>query len=618
MPISSVWGKGWNNWRNAVDKDGNRYFLFDMNRNKFFDDPENPYQVWAISLTESDKRGLLRVVPNPKVTITEHVSTHSGGTFQPSYNWWELAAGLPRSGDNAILLLEDGTLLHMSALGMHSSFRNTISVNDPYTGEVTFIGNNLELDRISWPHEFRRNKGFATVEGYAEPVSPFLMIDLENKTYWTAVFTNFHDYNIRYRTRRDKTAYHKPMFRTSSTPSPDFTKVVFFSPLLTGDHPNRVWADLYVAVVRYPMPPENVKIKNDNIVWDKPRYCEEIEGYNLYSSNDSGGKYEKVNKELIKNLSYPLPDNNKYFLLTSVEYSGLESRMFSNEVSNNKSSLFRHFYQAETGKLKEPLVPFFEPKKASNSYAVAITDPELIYKKKLQEGLTGSLQLNIVVPNRTNFKVMARVRGMSDIERQTYTTGWAIDSPVSSGTFKVKINGKVVGNISVKGKDWQWVSINNQILRQPAGEATLEFETSDAGISIDNILVTNDLNFIPSNSDNTPSTKPSIPEKIKVEHLIADKNEAPLAWQGYKIKPPYIKILWAPSTAPQGVRYYNIHRSDRKDFQVDQSNLLGSNKDTLFIDPELEIGKEYHYKVVAVDSWDNVSEPSKTLSVKIK
>ena len=49
--MSSVGGKAGDNWRDAVDRDGNRYFLFEINRDHFPDHPTNPYQVWALPLT---------------------------------------------------------------------------------------------------------------------------------------------------------------------------------------------------------------------------------------------------------------------------------------------------------------------------------------------------------------------------------------------------------------------------------------------------------------------------------------------------------------------------------------------------------------------------------------
>ncbi len=618
-PMSSVWGKAWNNWRNAVDRQGNRYYLFEINRGKYFDDPENPYQVWAICLTEGDTRGLLRVIPNPKVSIVEHATSHTGGIPEPSFNWWELAAGLPRSGDNAIFLLEDGTLLHMSALGMHSSFNTTVSVNCPYTGRVDFIGNYPELDRITWPHEFRRDKDFAGVESYAEPVCPVVMIDLENKTLWTAAITNFYDYKIRYRTRTEKTAYHKPMFRTSPVFSPDFTKVSFFSPMLTGDHPDRLWADIYIAVVRYPQPPINLRVEGNRLVWDKPRYNREIEGYNLYHSQESGKNFVKVNRELIKETSTLLSSANEgFYVLTSVEYSGLESKMFSSEISVGTNRFFRHFYQAETGIIKGPMAPFFEPRGANNAYALAITDPEMIYSKKLQEGLVGSVKLDVPIPVSGNIKIMARVRGMSILERTTYTTGWPQTTDVCSGKFSVNVNGRPMGEIAVQGSEWKWVAMKQVLTRYPAGRMSIEFVTGDAGVAIDTIMITNDAGFTPGPCGNMPVTPPSAPVGLKIEEIVKNEKVPVISWKGYNIKAPYVKLVWETSSAPQGVSRYNIYRGKTKDFRVSQATLLASPNENFFIDPQIEKGEEYYYKVVAIDNWGNVSHPSEVLTVKIE
>ncbi len=75
--MSSVGGKSGDNWRDAVDHDGNRYYLFEINRNNFPNHPTNPYQVWALSLTDGDERGLLRVVFHPRAVITEFVSSQT-------------------------------------------------------------------------------------------------------------------------------------------------------------------------------------------------------------------------------------------------------------------------------------------------------------------------------------------------------------------------------------------------------------------------------------------------------------------------------------------------------------------------------------------------------------
>ena len=99
---------------------------------------------------------------------------------------------------------------------------------------------------------------------------------------------------MRYKTRWDPKAYHKPMFRPAPRFSPDFTKVVFFSSMLTGDHPDRKWGDVYVAVARYPEPPVNLRKDGAALVWEKPRRHAEIQGFRLYRAGESGRDYERV------------------------------------------------------------------------------------------------------------------------------------------------------------------------------------------------------------------------------------------------------------------------------------------------------------------------------------
>ena len=96
---------------------------------------------------------------------------------------------------------------------MHSSFAggSTVSVNCAHTGEVRYVGTFPKFDRVTWPHEFRRDRDYAVVASHAEPATPLVMLDLEHTTMWTLALTNFHDYAMRYKTRWNKEAYHKPM-----------------------------------------------------------------------------------------------------------------------------------------------------------------------------------------------------------------------------------------------------------------------------------------------------------------------------------------------------------------------------------------------------------------------
>ena len=614
--MSSVGGKAGDNWRDAVDRDGNRYFLFEINRDHFPDHPTNPYQVWALCLTEGDDRGLLRVVFHPGAKITEFVSSQTGMTPQPSANWWNFAAGFPWSGDNAILLLEDQTLVHMSSLGMHSSFAggSTVSVNCPDTGEVRFIGNYPAFDRVTWPHEFRRDRDYAVVASHAEPASPLVMLDLEHATMWTIALTNFHDYAIRYKTRWNPDAYHKPMFRPAPKFSPDFTKVVYYSSMLTGDHPDRKWGDVYLAVVRYPEPPANVRREGNALVWEMPRRHAEIEGFRLYRSGQSGRDYERVGNGLLTGTRYELPpDSDGFYVLTSVEHSGLESRTFSSEVRIGGGNVFRHFYRPAAGKIVRPMVPFFEPAGAGDAYAVAITDPELIYQQPLQEGLSGSVTVRAAIAEAGTVRILARVRGMSALERSSYTTGWPLAGEAGSGRFALRIGGNEVGAIAVEGPSWHWAALDRGAVPLAAGEIDLELMTNDAGIAVDNILITNDPEFVPRGRGQAPENLAAVPQRLRVEPF--GPGDEPAASELLKDPRPRVKLAWDAVAAPQGVSHYNVYRSNDEAFEAGAETLLGSPRGTVFYDGGLEAGRTLYYRVRAVDSWGNRSPASAALSV---
>ena len=615
--MSSVGGKGGDNWRDAVDRDGNRYFLFELNRDSFPNHPTNPYQVWALSLTEADERGLRRAVFHPEASIAEYVSSQTGMTPQPSANWWEFAAGFPWSGDNAILLLEDGALVHMSSLGMHSAFAggSTVSTNDAYSGDVHFIGSFPRFDRITWPHEFRRDRDFAVVASHAEPVSPIVMLDLEHTTMWTLALTHFHDYSKRYKTRWKPDAYHKPMFRPAPTFSADFTKVVYFSAMLTGDHPDRKWGDVYVAVARYPQPPVSLRREGAALVWERPRYCTEIRGFNLYRSATSGQNYEKVNRDPLAETSYVLPPaRDGFYVLTSVEHSGLESRVFSNEVCLGARGPFRLFYEPEAGAIVEPMVPFFEPAGASGAYAVAITDPELLYSQRLEEGLTGSVTMRVAIPEAGGVRIMARVRGMSALERSSYTRGqWPSPDEPSRGRFAVKVNGQEAGNIPAEGLQWQWQALAAGAVSLSTGTVELEVATGDAGIAVDTILVTNDPDFVPRGQGQAPAELASVPTGLRtVPFGPDDARSVPGLMQA---QTPRVKLVWDPVTAPQGVHHYNVYRAAADGFAAAAETLLGSPAEPVFYDCGLEAGQTVYYRVRAVDAWGNQSSGSAAVAV---
>lgn len=613
--MSSVWGKAGDNWRDAVDQDDHRHFLFELNRENLPDHPTNPYQVWALPLTQGDRRGLLRVVFNPKVKVTEFLSTQSGMSPQPSFNWWDFAAGLPRSGDNALLLLEDGTLAHVSSLGMHSSFRDTVHTNCAESGQVTFFGSYPQLDRITWPHEFRRDRDFVVVASHAEPASPIVMLDLEHTTIGTLALTNFHDYAIRYKTRWDRQAYHKPMFRPAPTFSPDFTKVVYFSSMLTGDHPDRLWGDVYVAVARYPEPPINLRREENSLVWELPRRNAEIKGFRLYLSSESGRNYEQIGDRLLTGTRYELPNGAEgFYALTSVEYSGLEGRRFSNEVNLGGGNVFRHYYRPAAGKIVRPMVSFFDPLGTADGYAVAVTDPELVYEQPSGgKRPSGSVIMRVAIPAAGPVRILARVRGMSALERSSYTSGWDPLGEAGRGTLIVQVDGREIGHIPVVGCPWSWVALDTGAVQLPEVVVEIWISTGDTGIAADNLLVTNDPNFVPRGRGQVPEKLAATPEGLRVESLGPD--DQPAASELIRTRQPIVKLTWNPVASLQAVSHYNVYRFEAESFTAEPETLLGSPAKPVFYDVGLPAGQTVYYRVRAVDAWGNQSPASAPFQV---
>ena len=618
--MTFVGGKSGDNWRDAIDSQERRYYLFELNRDNLPDHPTNPYQILALPLTGT-RRGPLRVVPHPVGPVTEYVTSQTGPTQQPSAKWWDYAAGFPWSGDDARLLLEDGTLVHMSSLGAHSSFHtggaaSTVSLIGLENEADRFVGTYRKIDRVSWPHEFRRDRDWAVVGGYAEPPSPLLMIDLEHRTLWTAVLTNFHDYLKRYSSRWNDKAYHKPMFRPAPTFSPDFTKILYFSSMLTGDDPGRRWGDVYIAVVRYPDPPQNPRLgRGRTLTWDRPARHAEVRGYRLYHSTESGRGYRRLSDDLITETTCRLPDSaDGVVVLTSVEHSGLESRVVSAEVRLGGAGPFRHFHELESARLEAPMVPFFEPADASGAYAVAVTDPEHLARQGLAAGrLQGLARLTVSPPERRGLRLWARVRGMSELERASYTRGWPQrGGPTAAGSVAIAADGKGLGAIPVAGADWHWVALDGAPLTLPRGRVDLTLSTADAGVAVDCLCLTNDLAFTPAGHGQAPTARPSRPEGLRpVDFSPADADQVPVAEDGN------LKLVWTAATAPQGVCGYQVYRGDSADLEAIPENLIGSPAEAAFIDCDLALGQKVFYRVRARDAWGNLSEPSEAIAVTV-
>ena len=543
----------------------------------------NPTQMWALPIDADDPRGIVRVVDG--------------------YQYWGMCMHPYR--------LEDGSMLNWwtathRAMNAEAGFRirgtgySTLALEDLGTAQVKhFIGSYPCLDHLDFSHP-----DFIIPESLLYPYTLFL-IDVKRQAMWPISVRQFHSYG-------PYTASGGAGLQAQN-PSPDVTKIACVSSMLcrtnvaeggplwkglriVGGKRPRTALDVYNIIVRYPQPPANVRLTGQRIVWDRPEYHREIRGYNLYRSDESGRGFRKVNDRLVEAQEHPLPASG-FYALTSVEHSGLESRRFSAELAVGRDGApFRHFYEAELAELTQPMAPVFDAPGCSDAYAVAVQDRDLLYKARLERGLQGTGKLTVRVPTAGPCRIMGRVRGLR--------TG-------RSGRIEVKVNGKSVGGFDASNAAWCWVPLDGRTRNLEAGTATLAFATSTIGIALDNILLTNDLNFTPAGKSNTPHRPPSAPVRLRTATpMPADDAIAPKTKPG---ETPYVKLVWAPAAGAHGVSHYNVYRSVEPRFAVGPETLLGSPIEPVFFDCGLST-RTYHYRVTALDAWGNESAPSDAIA----
>lgn len=168
----------------------------------------------------------------------------------------------------------------------------------------------------------------------------------------------------------------------------------------------------------------------------------------------------------------------------------------------------------------------------------------------------------------------------------------------------------------MRGFPWQWVALDRGDVSLPAGTVDLELATSDAGIAVDSILVTNDPGFVPRGRGQVPVELAASPQKLRVEAF--GPQDEPAASELLKDPRPRVKLAWDAASAPQGVAHYNVYRCDREAFEAEAETLLGSPTGCVFYDGGLETGQAVYYRIRAVDAWGNLSPASAPLAATVK
>lgn len=103
--------------------------------------------------------------------------------------------------------------------------------------------------------------------------------------------------------------------------SPDDTKFVFNSGLTWTN------SEMLVCVWRRPDPPRNVKLAQHQLMWQPPRRCLELCGYNVYGSKGRNASFRLLTTEPVSGTDFAVAEHRESrFVVTAVEHSGLESQ----------------------------------------------------------------------------------------------------------------------------------------------------------------------------------------------------------------------------------------------------------------------------------------------------
>jgi hypothetical protein len=160
----------------------------------------------------------------------------------------------------------------------------------------------------------------------------------------------------------------------------------------------------------------------------------------------------------------------------------------------------------------------------------------------------------------------------------------------------VSVDGKPVGEIQTSDAEWTWMRIAEAVAAGADG-TQVTLTSAGAGLAVDKLLLTDDPDHEPEGKVKLDGTAPATPAGLSFTE--ARHFDVSLAWE------------------PVGadVHHYQVYRGETADFEPGQQTLVGSPAVPGFVEWGLTHGKQYFYRVAAVDAFGNESAPTDALSV---
>jgi hypothetical protein len=334
------------------------------------------------------------------------------------------------------------------------------------------------------------------------------------------------------------------------------------------------YSDFYIAVIRQPDAPQKVAADGSagavKLTWQPPTRRREIKGYNIYRSEKSGQGFVRINKEPVASNEFTdaAAPARAFYLVAAQEHSGLEG-LFSREVAVNAGDapLTLHYIaleQEHTRPMREVFDGFAAGYRGMRMTPVA--DGERI----------GTLTIDTQFPKPADVTVWARVRAY----RKT-------------GAFHVAVEGQGEAQksepLTASMNLWMWVQ-SRQRLQKP--NARLVLSSTDDGVAVSHVIVTEDQNYKPEGLAERSAPLPAI-TGLKIAKATSDT----------------LNLAWDPVDTPD-LYHYSVYVSDKPDFECNNQTILCSGMTATATDWGLRAGGKFYYKVIALNRRGQPSSPA--------
>lgn len=335
---------------------------------------------------------------------------------------------------------------------------------------------------------------------------------------------------------------------TYSRPSPDYTKLVYNENMIGS-------TELQMVYTRRPDAPVNVAINGKLLKWDSPTRNLEVKGYNLYGSNNSGRNFTRINDKTLPGNQVEVDGDWKYYALTSIEYSGLES-LFSNEASGEGAKSF--YFDVEEMEMTPPARRFFDG--YANGFQTVRINPE----SPEEAAAEGKVFIPLNKVPAGDYFVWGRVKGNGN---------WVV-------------SGKA---FAVDSKEWEWVEMGQYSVNGSKG--SIDLTSDDYDLKLDIALLTAD-NFVPKALYPADGIAPEIVQNV---NAIAKGNHVLLSWD---------------YSEAADLHHYSVYCGKSADFICDNETVIRSVMKNSVTDVLPEKPNGLYYKIIAVDNRWNESEPA--------